>query len=110
MAIQVYGGVEGIEAPEWKSGMNFQEFNEICAEYEQKIISWCKENSKHKLAGEVVSFPVADGNANYVIVKPSEVVHLATGDAWHYQYIDRLTAKDIEQEIKRSKALHKIFS
>ena len=59
------------------------------------------------VVGELVSFPVADGYANYVVwrAKPLRLVHLPVGDAWR---IDDATARglrlsDLEWQFRRNR-------
>jgi hypothetical protein len=54
-----------------------------------------------KNVGEIVRFSYADGYAQYMIasMKPLELVHIPTGDAWHLPYVNRLTAKDIQANL-----------
>jgi len=63
-------------------------------------------------AGEEIQFPVGDGYARYIVarLKPVELVWVNVGDAWHYQYVHRLTAADIREELRSEKAMRKLFS
>lgn len=64
------------------------------------------------LTGEVASFPFADGYARYMFCddgRKSCLFHLALGDAWDYPYIERLTRKDIVENIQQRKRLAEIF-
>ena len=62
--------------------------------------------------GKVIRFPVGDGYAEYMVasLKPAVIVHLEIGDCWQFQYDYLLTAKEIKQELERSKALEALFS
>jgi hypothetical protein len=77
----------------------------------RKLQNWAKKNGSGTYAGELVSFPYADGYAMYVVValKPVSLIHVPLGDAWHYPYITRLTAADLKAAINRSKAMKKLF-
>lgn len=110
MAITVYAAPKELQAPEWLKGSTFQEHNKKEEEYEKKLIEWVKENSDHKYAGEIVGYPVADGQARYVVFTPSELIHIAIGDAWNYEHIERLLAKDIVQKVKQERNLAKLFN
>ena len=37
------------------------------------------------------------------------IIHLPLMDAWEFQYIERLTAKDIKEKIDNEKKLAKFF-
>ncbi len=63
--------------------------------------------------GEIARFPHADGYANYMLAdgaKKSVLIHLPYGDAWNYPYIERLTKKDILENLDRAKALNALFA
>lgn len=80
--------------------------------YVKQVSEFAKANGKGKLAGEEIRFQVADGYARYIVYSTSPVVllHLPIGDAWQYQYANRLTASDIKEEVRRSQAIAKLFS
>ena len=81
-------------------------------EYVAKVQKWAKENGSGSLAGELVTFPYADGYAQYVVfsLKPVSLIHLPVGDAWQYPYVNRLTAADIKKEVGRIKGMKKLFA
>ncbi len=106
----IYSNVEGITTPE--IGTDWDKYSEREEAYVTAVKKWAKNNNPLcKQAGEEISFPVADGRARYIVLslKPVELVHLAVGDAWQFQYANRLTATDIRAEIKRRTALNKLF-
>lgn len=53
--------------------------------YIDRLATLAKANGTDPRLGRTVSFPVADGAAVYVVwrIKPLELVHVATGDAWN---------------------------
>ena len=77
------------------------------AEVKEYLKAWADKPS----FGEVISFQVADGYAQYLVVnlKPVTLVHLPLGDAWHYEGASKLTAKNVLDSIKRKKSLEEIF-
>lgn len=91
---------------------NFAAYEAACDEYTRGLQAWAKAQGRHKDAGEVITFPVADGCAVYVVLslKPVELIHVPVGDAWQFQYANRLTATDVRDKIRSAKALAKIFS
>ena len=107
---KIYNGIEGIPKPEF--GCDYTVYDKLCDHYVTALKKWAKKNGSCPEAGEEISFPVADGRARYIVVslKPVTLVHLDVDDAWHFKYANRLTAKDIREEITRSQALQKIFS
>ena len=51
-----------------------------------------------KNTGKTVNFPVADGYAQYMIMehgKTFALIHLPYGDAYQFQYANRLTKQDV---------------
>ena len=112
---KIYAGVDGLKVPEITAlsfSGNIDKYFEECEKYVEQVKASAKANGNCPEAGKEISFPVADGCARYVVIglKPVELVHLAIGDAWTYQYAHRLTASDIRAEIKRREALNKMFS
>jgi hypothetical protein len=94
---------------------DIKDYEGYCAcenKYVEDIKAWAKTNGNGKYAGEVIQFPVADGYAQYVVLslKPVALIHLPVGDAWQYQYVNRLTASDIKNEVERGRALNKLFT
>ena len=65
-----------------------------------------------KHSGEIIHFPVADGRAEYMVLslKPVMLIHLPVGDAWQFEYAERLTKADVIKKIKQQKALAEMFS
>jgi hypothetical protein len=104
-------------------GMNFPEFDwkESHTSYDERVKKFeaelkqmlQKRNPTDKNAGEVISFPVADGKAVYMVASSMgkcELVHLPYLDGYQFQYDYLLTKKEIEQKINQRKSLEKLFS
>lgn len=106
--MKVYGGIEGIQVPEFNVDFDVQQKAE--AEYIEKIVAFAEKNGKGNLRGKLVRFPVADGQAQYVIFAPSTLIHLAVGDGWHLPYIERLKPADIRKKVKQQEGLRKLFA
>lgn len=64
-----------------------------------------------KNTGEVISFPVADGCAQYMLVEgpKSFLIHLPYGDAWQFREAEYLPKKEILRRIESGKKLAKLF-
>jgi hypothetical protein len=97
--------------PEITHPFNSTAYETACLEFIRKVQSYAKTCSTDKNAGEIIRFPVADGYAEYVVLslKPVKLIHLPLADAYHFQYANRLTAIDVREEIKKSKAIAKLF-
>ena len=106
---KVYGGVEGIRKPaigDWKT------YESRAESYIGKIVDYAKANGHGPEAGRIIRFGVADGKAQYVVfsLKPVVLIHLDVWDGYQFQYVNRLTASDVRDEIARQEALEKLFS
>ena len=103
----VYSGVDGIEVPHY-SRENYQK---DCDTYIKDIQGFAKKFGKGKYKGKLINFPVADGYASYVILslKPVKLIHINVMDGYHFQYVHRLTAKDIIEEFEYKERLAKAF-
>jgi hypothetical protein len=93
-------------------GHDFTKYTAATEKWIAAIIAYVKKNGSGELKGEIVRFPVADGHAQYVVFssKPLQLIHLPVYDAWHFQYANRLTVKDIKEEVRRGKALKAMFA
>lgn len=81
--------------------------------WEESLRQYCVANGgKDEAVGTVIGFPVADGSAQYMVfsISPVVLIHMPLGDAWQYRYINRLTKKDILEQVRQSKAMEKLFS
>lgn len=105
----VYTEIEGLPVP--PLDMDWEKHLALEAEYVQKVKEYAAKHGKGPFAGREVGFPVADGYARYVVLSlsPCKLIHLAVGDAWHFQYIERLTGKDIRKKIESADAVNRLF-
>lgn len=105
MPCKVYAPPTGIEPIPLGDWQNWQKHEK---RYTDDLKKWCKrENPSGKLVGEIVRFPVADSFAAYMVLRlrPLELIHMEIGDAWHFQYIERLTVKDIRKQVQHNQFL-----
>lgn len=105
---KIYSAPEHIKCP--SLSIPWDELKQVEEKYVEELKSYLLErNPKGKNVGEIVYFPVADGFAQYMVasMRPLELVHIPLGDAWHFRYIERLTAKDIQQQIEGNNFLTK---
>ena len=106
---KIYSAPEHINCPSL-SILPWDELKQVEEKYVEELKSYLLErNPKGKNVGEIVYFPVADGFAQYMVasMRPLELVHIPLGDAWHFQYVERLKVKDIENQIKKNSFLAK---
>ena len=104
-----------IEAPKI-SFSNIQGYREACKKFEEDLKQWCidraaKAGITDENICEIIRFPVADGNAEYMVasLKPVQLIHLPLWDAWEFSYAHRLTKKDIVEKIQQQNNLKKLF-
>lgn len=112
---EIYDVPENIKIPKIKFDGTFN-----LGEYQKEVEQFYKDVKEGLMAdgytekhlGEIIRFPVADGNAEYMVftVNPVQLVHLPIGDAWEFQYVERLTTADVLEKIRQRKALAEMFS
>jgi hypothetical protein len=103
---------ECLKKPEYSQYKDFNKYQNAREKYIADIQSWAKsQNPSCPESGKEICFPVADGQARYIVVslKPVCLIHDDTGDAYSYQYAHRLTAADVRKEIKKVEAMNKLF-
>jgi len=106
---KVYAPPKGITPPSFR--LERDDYNKACNKYEKDIQDWCRLHGSGTQAGKLVRFQVADGYAVYAVVslKPLKLIHLDHIDGYQQPYIERLTAKDIQDRIKSEEAFTKMF-
>jgi len=109
---KIFGVPEGFKAPAISSPFNDKEYLKSCDEYITSLKAWAKAHGTGKYAGEMVSFPVADGKAVYIVLslKPVTLIHVDAMDAYQFKYANRLTASDIKEEIMKARAIKQLFT
>ena len=76
--------------------------------YVNELKDFLKKNGyTSKNAGVVISFPMADSSASYMVMsmKPVQLMHLRVGDEWEFQYAHLMTAKEIQEKIDHRKSM-----
>lgn len=108
---KIFSAPKEVKLPE-TTFQNVSEWQKL----ESKYIADLKEHLqslgyKDKYTGEVIRFPAADGYAQYMVAstKPVMLIHLELGDAWCFQYAERLTAKDIKDKIDNEKVFREFL-
>lgn len=104
-----------IEAPE----IDFSEvskYRKDIKDHTNRLKEWCIKDCIKKYrptenVGEVVSFQVADGYAEYMVrsIIPLELIHLEYWDAYSFEYIHRLNKDDILKSIQHKKYVENLF-
>ena len=99
-----------ITAPELDFG-NPKAFNAEWAKYEEELKAWCINRKPSEHVGEIIKFPVADGNALYMVasLSPVELIHLDYLDCYSFEYANRLKASDIRERISNQNKLNRLF-
>ncbi len=109
---KIYSLPEGFEAPDF-NWEDIDKYNKDCAEVTAKVKQWCIDrNPNQECVGEVITFPVADGTAEYMVaaIKPVELIHLPYWDAYQSETAPLMTAKAVKDKIKQTKALADLFA
>lgn len=96
---------EEIKLPVYEIG-EYEKNDKEMEAYIEKVVQWCKDNSKCKDAGEIISFPVGDGCARYVVFKYTELLWLEEGDCYSIPeaHSRGLRKADIVEKINQQKA------
>ena len=98
-------------APEYDSTVHYKEMDKREDAWVAQIIEYCRKNGQ-PLCGEEICFGVCDGRARYIVLseKPLQLIHLPLGDAYQFEYANRLTLKDIRENVERQHRIRKLFS
>lgn len=112
---KVYNVPEQIKVPNFNFS-DIEGYKEACKKFQDDLKQWCvdraaKAGVTDENIGEVIRFPVADGYAEYMVacLKPVQLIHMPLWDAWHFQYANRLTKKDIVEKIQGQNNLKRLF-
>jgi hypothetical protein len=110
MSATIYSPPAHIKEPEI-TFQNVELWRERNEKYVKELKAFCLQRKKGKNVGEIIYFPVADGQAQYMVasLRPLELIHLPLDDAWQFSYAHLLTAKEVNEKIENQKALNKIF-
>jgi hypothetical protein len=107
---KIYASPLEVKIPEfnWK---DIEQYNKDCETYMENLKAFLRKRNSGKNVGEIIQFPVADGYAQYMVasMKPVELVHIPLWDAWDFQFVHLITAKEIQGQIDGQKALKKLF-
>mgnify|MGYP003423842355 CR=1 FL=1 len=108
---KIYSAPKEVKVPDFDFS-DIAKYRTDCDQYLKDLKAFVLTIRNGKNVGEIVQFPVADGYAQYMVagMRPLELIHIPLWDGYSFQYVDRLTAKDIQQQIDSQKALTKLFS
>lgn len=81
-------------------------------EFEEKLREWCLKRKNEKYVGKIISFPVADGSAMYMVasMKPVELIEMDYLDGYQFQYVHLLTAKEVKEQIDLREQFEKAWA
>jgi len=103
---RIYGPPGELPAPE----MDFEHFDwnawqKTEEEYLERLEAYCVEHGSGDCKGEIITFPVADGKAIYMVysLSPAVLIHIPLGDAWQYRGIEHFSARGLRQEVQRQR-------
>jgi len=82
-------------------------------EHQKRLVEWLKKAGfTGKRTGEIVSFQVADGYAQYMLGdgKKSCLIHLTYGDAYSYRDVQFLPKAEVLKRIDAGKRISALFA
>jgi len=93
------------EPPAWDCDADYRENDKKEDAWVEKVAEFCRKNGHGTICGEEISFGVADGKARYLVLseKPLQLIHLPLGDAYQFQYVHRITLKDVRELVARQR-------
>jgi hypothetical protein len=111
---KVYSAPKEIKEPDFAllhTGPDgYKAYDKAEQDYVKQVQDYAKKHGTGPDRGEIISFGVADGSAQYVVFKPSTLIHLRTGDAYQFQYAHLLTAAAIKKQISQDRSFRKLFA
>lgn len=121
MAATVYTCPEGLEEPDFDAFMGERRFDteayfDACEKHQEQVAEWCRltTTTPGPLIGETIRFPVADGQAVYMVwkTKPLTLIHLAYVDGYEVSEImlRGLRVSDVREMVEREQRIQELFS
>lgn len=107
---KIYSVPSDVTVPEF-NWEDIDGYKKAVETFEIELREWCKKRNNKDYVGEIISFPVADNYASYMVasLSPIELIHIPTWDGYHFEYAARLTKKDIIEKINQQNAMKKLF-
>lgn len=108
---QVYNTPESIPFPpyQWKDQSKYES---DVSDFKEELKEFCQKESKCPDSGEIISFQIADGYAQYMVLSYSKLIHIPEGDG--YEISDALARglrkDDIIGHIKYAKGIKELFT
>lgn len=111
MRTKVFSAPKSIKPPV----VNWEDMKAWDAEnkrYIADVVAYAKgKNPDGKHTGAIVRFPVADGQAEYVVMNSGKkLIHLTHMDGYSYPDVAKYTDKEILAEVDKQTAFDKLFS
>jgi hypothetical protein len=110
---KIFSVPKEIKEPKFSLDQTRADHDKDVERYKNECRELIKKNGwTGKHSGEIISYQVADGFAQYMVVsvRPVQLLHLSYGDGYRFEMESKIDAKEIERKIKQSQALKKIFS
>jgi len=103
--------VQGIPVPKFKTGEPFEQYRAREEKYIEDVKAYAARRGYGPERGELISFPVGDGKALYVVLstRPLVLILITTGDSYRAQFDNRMTLTDVRRAIRVAKTLTSIF-
>ena len=108
---KIYNVPKEVKVPtmDWN---NIEQYDKDCNQFKQDLKDFIVANgNKGKNVGKIVSYQVADGHAEYMVVsmKPLGLVHLPLGDAYEFGFMHLMTSDEIEKKLHQQEVMTKLF-
>jgi hypothetical protein len=111
---KIFSGMERLPAPKYEQFKNTDGWLKACDRYVKVLKETIRNNYKDECpeAGTIISFPVGDGKACYVVatLKPVQLIWIENGDNYTFEYAHRLTAADVRREIRKAETIKSLFA
>jgi hypothetical protein len=111
---KIFNGIEGLPAPKYAQFKNTDSWLKACDRYVKVLKDTIRNSYKKECpeAGKMISFPVGDGKACYIVatLNPVQLIWIENGDNYCFEYAHRLTAADVRREINKAEMIKSLFA
>lgn len=87
--------------------------NALTDAYMEECRTWLRDHGyRHKLTGEIVRFPIADGAATYMIADAERLIWLPLGDAWQIPdaHSRGLRISELAAQLAQARKMRELFA
>jgi hypothetical protein len=115
MAAEIFKLPENLEkkVPTFELEEGYDEYKQREEAFYDEVRSFLKDrNFKGKNSGTILSMPIADSSALYMVMKmrPLQLIHLPIMDAWEHPMARLLDAKEVNRMIEFAEKMKSFHS